>query len=248
MNHSLEKTIFMPHTRMLNELLDDNVVENKLKSIILDYYHQCFSDLRGTNIYGWAALEGLEDLQVQVLHYRCEIRDFFSKSSSSPKIVTEIMRRQADLDPSSVICDAVLCTSISVDKDWPSNIREKAREFLRQSRFIVGKDGVSDQNVEPSPSHLQKTAPYDALLPLMIFQYKDWKRTEKQTRDEAIMCCVSSVSFLASLGIKSFPVHGLIATGKQARVIVAYQSIDTDNVRVLRSAKSEDFSLKIRYM
>ena len=101
-------------------------------------------------------------------------------------------------------------------------------------------DSGSDQPRVSSQTS-SKTGPCNALLPLMVFQYKDWKRTAQQTRDEAIMCCVSSVSFLASLGIKSFPVHGLIATGKQARVIVAYQSIDTDNVRVLRSTKSEDF-------
>ena len=242
MNHSLEKTISMPHTRMLNELLDENLVENKLKAIISEYYNQCFSDVpEGTHIYGRAASQDLRLLQVQVHDYECEISDFFSKSSPSPKTVAEIMRKQAGLDPSSLICDAILCASISVDKDWPSNIQKKAHEFLRQSQFIVGNH---DENLEPSASPRQtssKTTPYDAMLPLMIFQYKDWKRTAQQTRDEAIMCCVSSVSFLASLGIKSFPVHGLIATGKQARVIVAYQSLDTDNVRVLRSAKSEGF-------
>ncbi len=103
-----------------------------------------------------------------------------------------------------------------------------------------------DANLEPTPclsppQTSSKTPPYDALLPLMVFRYKNWKRTAKQTRDEAIMCCMSAVSFLASLGIKSFPVHGLIATGRQARVIVACQSPDTNNVRVLRSAKFEDF-------
>ena len=147
----------MPHARMLHELLDDNLVENKLKTTILDYYHQCFSDMPDRiHLYGRAASRDRQLFQVQVHDYRCEIRDHFSKPGSDPNITTKIIRRQAKLDPSSLICDAVLCTSISVDKELPSNIQEKAHEFLRQSQFIVGNRSVSDQKLEPTPCFLPR--------------------------------------------------------------------------------------------
>jgi hypothetical protein len=64
--------------------------------------------------------------------------------------------------------------------------------------------------------------PSRLMLPTMVIEYKKTDTTPMTALNQGRTYCVSAVTFLAALGIRAYPVFGLVTSGKEGSVIVAW--------------------------
>ncbi|KAI0343412.1 hypothetical protein BDW22DRAFT_1428019 [Trametopsis cervina] len=119
-------------------------------------------------------------------------------------------------------------SDVGMDEGGPSRERDNLPliSLLNSSLYMNPLDGArKDTPVRPRrvlPAQRLSTA---LLLPCLIAEYK--KSSHKsimEALNQARMYCVSAVHFLAAIGIREWPVYGLVTNGPEGVVIMASMS------------------------
>jgi hypothetical protein len=102
------------------------------------------------------------------------------------------------------------------DKEYLSNpLLSSCTETLHISSNLTVASGIC-------------TEPAGLMLPTMVVEYKKMEATPMKALNQGRTYCVSAVTFLAALGIKAYPVFGLVTSGKDGSVILAWHSDKTE--------------------
>jgi hypothetical protein len=88
-------------------------------------------------------------------------------------------------------------------------------------------------SVLPIPEDPSSLDPNDLLLSAFVVKYKKRKDDEAKALNQERMYLVSTVRFLAALGIKGFPVFGLMTSGQIGGIMMAWQSESGNKIYIL---------------
>lgn len=91
----------------------------------------------------------------------------------------------------------------------------------------------STESISAPTLSIPENSPFDSnviLLSGFVAEYKKTSETEDAALNQERMYLVSTIKFLAVLGIKGFAVFGLMTSGQTGGILMAWQS-ETNDVR-----------------
>ncbi len=109
-----------------------------------------------------------------------------------------------------------------------------AQAFLRDISFLVG-SSIPQDPTAPTGNYAadRNTLRHTLHLPVLLVNHQIHEcGLDDSTRNKQRLNCVSAAQFLAALGIKDFPVYGLVTSGQYGYVSSTWYS-SADDVRLL---------------
>ncbi|KAJ6467568.1 hypothetical protein C8R47DRAFT_990401 [Mycena vitilis] len=173
----------------------------------------------------------------------------------------KVIEKRSRMEPRQGVCDALLFGAI----DASGGIEQEAK-FVRTaasstappaahkfevaecltSPFAVCMTEMSRFRTEtrPIPTPFKGK---NMLFPHAVAEYKKRTENEGKALNQGRMYLVSLVSFFSALGIEGYPFFGVVTSGKQGAVLMAWKSIVTDRTYLIeRNVRKFDISIPIQ--
>jgi len=137
-------------------------------------------------------------------------------------------KQNQDVAPSGPSSHLSPATASSSTSSHPGPLSVEQRMILKNPLRVSSTESISAPTLS-----IPENSPFDSnviLLSGFVAEYKKTSETEDAALNQERMYLVSTIKFLAVLGIKGFAVFGLMTSGQTGGILMAWQS-ETNDVR-----------------
>ncbi|KAI0343410.1 hypothetical protein BDW22DRAFT_1355841 [Trametopsis cervina] len=249
----VERELVFPSNPVLRLLEKNKSYEApEVRAILVDWGDQCFAVRRKAQAD--ASLSELEEQAENAHFIASEIALLFNSLRRSEKKFYRTVRKQAKQEPRKGKCDAIFFLPIEgtgsdlfkfvkcskqpqrrqhsddITNKVETSAKDKPRDLrsrLNSSLYMNPLDGAREDIPATSPRRVPPAQRLSTtlLLPCLVVEHK--KSSHKsimEALNKVRMHCVSGVHFLAAIGIREWPVYGLVTNGSEGAVIMASMS------------------------
>ncbi|KAL4242827.1 hypothetical protein ABKN59_011533 [Abortiporus biennis] len=139
-------------------------------------------------------------------------------------------------------------TTESRNDDTTSPSAEPLYEFpFRNHSGDYAANTPRDLSLPPSPTSTSMSTAIVILLPVLMAAYGNPSCNESEATNQGRLHCIAAVRYLASIGIKDYPVYVLVTHGTIAGLTMAWYSTTNNNTYIMeRNVRKFDITVPIQ--